>query len=674
MATLSAPFAESSAEFRVVYRHGKPSWVFVLINLAFASACFVFACLPLVNMGPLTPEEISKKHVDDMQLVVWIALFAGALFLLILLLDFINKLCFRCVADKNGLKWRSFLEWNDARWNEVSDCLMLNKGATPRLMIGKRRLDFESKSPHWLILREAIETRVSLPSGLQFWHEPLAISAEERRAQMPKVDDGAVLTARSGLGWFAIFGVLMCGPFAFLLTTDPKGARPSDYILLLMGTWMFLGWPLASQIRDFVIADDQGLRIGQMFRQRRVLWADIEDLFLLRKQNKSTVFWKPCVLVAGDTIELTPLGKARDAILNRVEARAIYAKSRQFEKREFTPVGNGLVLPATLEARLTLPIWLHKNGLLALTFAGSAALVAWTVDNIGWENFGSSRGMLLWASALWALLAGAWLRRIIQKIALRRARGTYRVIVDDAGLSREDRAGFTHIEWAQVARLERDCGASIWDTVFRVEDQTGATIEWDDGLEKSSLLATLAREKCAHDWQDSVRAARRLSGMMRTDDALLVSENNVLSRLWAGLWLGMWALIPSVMLCDLIFNPPANWRDVADSALWMLVPPMGLPLFFAAGALLSMARVQTVCDAQILIHRGWFRERRIEWRDVAEVGLGGGGLFDFVRTRDGQTIRIWLFPSLEASSARHELRAEIMRRATGASGAWKPRE
>ena len=672
MATISAPAFGPAVEPRVVYRHSKPSWVPIVFNVAFACACFAFACLPLVNTGPPTPEEIAKEHIENMA-VVWFAFCGGALLLFILSLELINKLFFYFVADENGLRWRSFFQWSCAHWDEVTDCQMMNKDATPRIFIGKRFLDFESKSTHWPALREIVESRVNLPDDLEFWHQPVVTSAEERRAKTVKTDDGAVLIARSGTGGIAILGVLICGGFAWVLHNDPKGTRPSDFILLAIVGWATLVWPILSQIRDYLIVDDDGLHVGQLFRKRRVLWAEIEDLFLLRKQNKSTVFWKPCVLVAGETIELTPLGKSRDAILNRIEARAIYSQSRQFEKREFTPVGKGLVLPEVLRARLTLGIWLHRNGLLLLTFAGSAAVMAWAIEDIGWENFGRQRGILLWTGGLWALLAGAWLRRAIQKIALRRARGDYRIAVDDAGLSWEQGAVFTRIEWAQIARLERDCYGA-WDTILRVETDEGDKIEWDDGLEKCALLATLARERCEHEWHDSEHMLRLQSGMARTGDATIWSENNLLTRMWAALWFGMWALIPSVMFCAMIFDPTATWQDALHSALWLVAPPFGLPLFIVIGAMISMARVRTRCDAQGLIHRGWFKARQICWLDVAEVGIGGGGLFDFVRAHDGRTIRLWLFPAMEASSARHQLRAEIMSRAPDAAGGWKPKE
>lgn len=662
--------ATPSSDSPLIYRSAARAWLKVSVWSIVAVAALCASNLIQNDAGPLTARQLAKNSDGATVFQIWLLFCIGASCLVRSLLLVLTLLRFCVHADERGLRWRSFIEWHNACWDEITDCLVKTNISGAQIFIGSNCVDLDMHNPNWPDLRDFIAARVSLPNGLQAWHQWIKLDAEARRIQARTKDDGAALMARSSRGDGAILGLLLCGVYAFSLHNETKNIRPSSFVLLFMAVGLFVLWPAISQLRDFIRADDDGLLIGQILRQKRVRWGDIEDLFLLKKQRKSQILWSPCVVVAGETIELSIVGKARDAMLNRIEARAIYSRSRQFGKREFAPVGKALALPVTLEACPTFAHLLRQNALLATVFAGSAALMAYSVANIGWENFGSSRGMLAWVSALWALLLGAWLRRIIQKSRTRRARGAYRILADDAGLSLENAREFVCIEWAQIARLERDC-TSIWDTVFRIESANGAAIEWDRGLAKSSWLASVAREKSGQNWQDSARVSRLMSGFERTHDALLISDNNVISRYWAWAWLGMWALIPSVQICSWLFNPSSNKSGASAGLLFLLAPPVGFVLYLGLAVLLSIARVRTRCDADGLTHRGWFATHQMKWQDVAEIGLGGNGFWDFVRARDGKIIRMWMFPLTEAGLARHELRAEIKRRAPHAQGGWK---
>lgn len=118
----ASPFAPAPRVDAVVYRPAARGWRVVAFSLLQIAVCFWVATSSSVwTDGLPTPREIARHQVDNNTPLIWLA-FAFGIFLLALLPFVVwDLLMFRVVADPNGLRWRRFLQWHSARWDEVRD-------------------------------------------------------------------------------------------------------------------------------------------------------------------------------------------------------------------------------------------------------------------------------------------------------------------------------------------------------------------------------------------------------------------------------------------------------------------------------------------------------------------------------------------------------------------------
>ena len=651
----------------VVYRTARSAWWGVAFSLVLIAAIFAFVCLPLLNMGELTADEIRKQRIENNMPMIWLAFAFGALWLIVLTAHIGSLLFARVVADQNGLRWRPFpfVRWRSARWNEVTDCVLPEPktAGNANIVLGQERVSLDPKNPSWPTLRDFVAARVALPDGLEAWRVPTELDAEARRAQSVKSDDGAPIRTSSKVWPIVIFGcvvIALAGSmFQYAVNNDPNPKPSNQYFVWAIVAFfsaLLIVYPLLAQWREFIVADDEGLRLSSLTRTRRIAWAQIEDMFLLpgAREGRSFLVY---IVVAGQNVKLEPLGRERDAILNRIEARALNSRSATFQARLNLPVGAALPLPATLHARAGWRAWLGQTAFVAAGFIASLVGTAALVLDIGWENFGTSRGIFLWIAVGYALLLALWLRRAAREWRVLRAYGDACLTVDEAGLvwrRNDDEIG---IAWAQVRTMVRDVRGMIGTASFRVEGADGAAIVWDSWWPRAYLVAALVLEKCAIEGEFSARTQRRFYGLKRDAEGLTLSKNTPVARMPVWLLGGMWSMFVLLPTFELDFGA---W-------LSLLLPTsvlLGAALFYWW----VLTRLRVRCDARGLQLRGLWRTRFIAWPEVEAFGTGEQQ--DWVRARDGQKIRLWFLPHGSATWAQRQLREEIARRAPGAKGDW----
>ena len=655
----------------VVYRPALSDWWVVAIALVCIAAIFAFSCLPLVNMGELTAREIAgKKGIESNVPGIWLPLVFGVLWLLVTVVQIGALLFARVLADENGLRWRPFpfVQWKSARWDEVTDCVLPKPktAGNAEIVMGQERISFDLKNSSWPALRDFVAARVALPDGLEAWRVPTQIDAETRRVQSIKSDDGAPIRTTSKVWTLLIFGcvaiAVIGSMFQYAVNNDPNPKASNQifvWVVVALIAAFFIVYPLLSQWRRFIRADDEGLLLAQITRQRRIGWAQIEDLFLLAAPQKD---WsaRVYIVVAGENIRLERLGQSRDAMLNRIEARATNSRSRQFELREALPVGAELSLPATLEARAARRALLRQSALLGVVTLSLFAGLTAVIFGIGWRYFGTTRGIFVLGALGYALMLIGWARRFGRGWRLLRAWGDASLRVDETGLTMRQNATNVRIEWRQIRAFTRDSRSVIGDMNFRVEGEGGAVIEWDSWWPRAFLVAALVAEKSDVKLESSLKSQRRFHGLTRDADGFVVSKNTPLERQPLWIVLGMWATFSIVPSFDM------SARD------WVWMQLLGWPSLLFYGALFywwALARVRVRCDARGLHYRGLWRERSIAWSDVEE--FGAGIYRDWVRARSGQTIRLWRMPDGSVTWAQTQLREEIERRAPHARGDWE---
>ena len=658
MATISAPDFDSSVEFRVVYRPVAHGWI-TIIFCALAMAWSFWAAMQPSSYDAITAEDLVKNRVENNAIFVWLAFTSGTVLLLLLPVLVWNQLFFRLLADENGLRWRPFIAWQSARWAEVTKCLLKPVTNDAQIFIGKRQIDLNTRNPQWPVLRDFVAARVRLTYDAEPWHEPLVISAEERRAQTPANDDGAPIEGHSPHGCLSVlFALMMALMGAIYLVPDIEGEPPPLWVWVF-GFVFFIVFPLVAQWRCFVRADDAGLLLAGMVRRRRFRWDEIEDLFFL-PSLRSDRLPRKCIVVAGETIELSALGRSRDAILNRIEARAIHSKSPRFEEREFAPVGADLPMPATLDFRAGFRLTLRNCALLVLLVAGSGAGIAALIADIGWANFGDTRAIIVLGAAGYAWMSWSWGQRALRHLLELRARGDAQIRVDQQGLTLTENGASQTVAWADVVRLESEHDL-VGGADYRVEGANGSAIEWSLRVPRGNALARLLRERSGLSWQKSARVWREQFGISRQGEAVTFSLNNSNSRLPMWTAFGVWAftLLPTF----------SSYGDIGAALLWMLSFPLGMFLYFAIAVYFGARRIWARCDARGLTRQGLFRRSFIAWEDAEEIG--SNNICDWVRARDGKTVELWGYSAANKCLARRELRAEIRRRAPHATGDWE---
>ena len=662
-----SPFANAP----IIYRSARSDWGVVAILLVVVAGLFVFACWPWLNMGELTAKEIAgSQNIVSNVPGVWLPFGLGALLLTSVFVQSGSLLRARVIFNENGLLWRPFpfVGWRSARWDEITDCVLPRPktSESAAIVIGEERIALEITNPAWPTLRDFVAAQVAAPDGMDVWHLPAPENAEARRAQRAKLDDGAPIRTPSKVWPILVLGcvyiALISSIFRYVANKD-LNLRPSDQIFL----WIIIAFiaaflivsPLLSHWRRYIVADADGLLFSRILRQRRIGYEQIEDLFLLSTERDSAVH-QAYIVVAGENIVLEYLGHKRDAILNRIEARAFNSRSPQFELRDALPVGAELPLPATLTARAARVALLRQSALFALVAVGLFAGLTAVIVGIGWRYFGTTRGIFLLGALGYGLMLVGWARHFVREWRLLRARGDARLLVDEAGLTMRQSEARVRIEWAQIRAFTRDSRSAVGDVSFRVEANDGAAIEWENWWPRAFLVAALVAEKCDVALQPSPRTERQLRGLTRDAEGFTVSKNTPAERAPIWITLGTWAtfsIIPSFEM---------SARD------WIWLQLLGWPSLLLYGALFyggALARVRIRCEARGLSYRGLWRERFIAWADVAE--FGAGIYCDFVRARDRRTIRIWRSPDGSSTWAQLQLRQEIRRRAPHARGDWK---
>ena len=244
-------------------------------------------------------------------------------------------LFFRFVADETGFRWRPFIEWKNARWEDVSDCYLTN-GGTPVLRLGKRKIQLNPRSKSWPQLRDFIAGRVHLPEGVEAWRTKVPDEPKvtyQREVIPPVGNDDAPIVSRSGTWWLPLLGLVAVLLSALPVLTHLKRAHLSHFIVIgiMFGIYFFI--PLLIEIRNFVRCDGKDILFGGMWRQRRIAFESIEDLFLDRRFRRGKVTYVACILVQGEKIRIEPLVTHKDEVLSRIERRAMNSSSRHFKKR-----------------------------------------------------------------------------------------------------------------------------------------------------------------------------------------------------------------------------------------------------------------------------------------------------------------------------------------------------
>ncbi len=324
----------------IVHRHSPRSWLLVVDYVLLIGFCFWFATSTQLNVGGVPrAEEIARHHADDDSLLVWMAFVGGTLLLGFLPSLLWSRLFFRFIADETGFRWRPFIEWESACWEDVSDCYFMNR-FTPILRVGKRKIQLDSHSKSWPQLRDFIAESVHLPEGVKAWRTKVF---DERKVTYqhevipPVGNDDAPIISRSGTWWFPLLGLVAVLLKALPVLTHLKRAHLFDFIVIGLIFIIFCLAPLLAEIRNFVRCDGKDILFGGMWRQRRIAFESIEDLFLDRRLRRGKVIYVPCILVQGETIQIEPLVTHKDEVLSRIERRAIYSSSRRFEKRTYKP-------------------------------------------------------------------------------------------------------------------------------------------------------------------------------------------------------------------------------------------------------------------------------------------------------------------------------------------------
>lgn len=542
-----------------------------------------------------------------------------------------------------------------------------------RVRIGNSTIALSRRAKNWPALRDSINAHVRLPADIVAWRLRERGEAEPQ-TPLRAPENGAPILARQGTWWLAVPGLLITLFWAWELFQDArrgKAPAPSDWLAGAAVGAFYFGWPLASSWRCYVRCDEDGLTVGELLRVRCVRYGAIEDLFLVRHVRRETVSWRPTIVVGGQTIALGELGRERELILRRIEERALNARARRFEPRVAAPLGSDLALPATLDYRDGRAALERRNVRSALIWGALAAMVGLAIWGYGWQNLGQGRGFVLFAGLIAGALRMDWLRSVVRDRRAVRAWGDGRVFVDENGLTLERHGAVTRAKWAQIARLERDLDEHRWGTIFRVYLHNGAALEIEGELPHSENLVRLLRERSGVAWQNSQRVSRLLSGITRDASGLTVREDNRESRGWALLYLGLWAFLPVLVACWACFDSPARRSMDAQIIQLFCAPPIDIPLLLSLSVWITMRRSFTVCNEHGLTHHGWFAPRSMAWEDIEAAGVGGGGMWDYVRARDGQTICLLGIFASATTETRQTLRTEIRRRAPQAEIGWK---